>query len=138
MVFTSDHSTSLYSRAWTPSSTGTYAATCIFLIALAIISRLLYAYRHLLETRWHERALNSRYIVALGSQMRAAGEAREKRLDSSSDGEEDVNGVRDANASIPVAPAMRPRGAVRNPWRFSTDLPRACIFTVQAGVGYLL
>lgn len=24
------------------------------------------------------------------------------------------------------------------PWRFSTDLPRACIFTVQAGVGYLL
>lgn len=24
------------------------------------------------------------------------------------------------------------------PWRFSTDLPRACVFTVQAAVGYFL
>jgi len=24
------------------------------------------------------------------------------------------------------------------PWRLSVDLPRACIFTLQAGVGYLL
>lgn len=24
------------------------------------------------------------------------------------------------------------------PWRLSVDLPRACVYTVQAGVGYLL
>ena len=24
------------------------------------------------------------------------------------------------------------------PWKFDTDLPRACVFTVQHGVGYLL
>ena len=30
------------------------------------------------------------------------------------------------------------RGFEIQPWRFSTDLPRACVFVVQAGVGYLL
>ena len=24
------------------------------------------------------------------------------------------------------------------PWRFGVDLPRACLFTVHAGIGYLL
>ena len=30
------------------------------------------------------------------------------------------------------------RGIELQPWRLSTDLPRACLFTVQAGVSYLL
>ena len=29
-------------------------------------------------------------------------------------------------------------GMETQPWRFSTDLPRACVFTLYAGVAYLL
>lgn len=45
MVFFTSTSTPLYSSAWTPKSTGQYAGTCIFIIALAFVMRALVALR---------------------------------------------------------------------------------------------
>ncbi|KAF2206648.1 hypothetical protein CERZMDRAFT_52775 [Cercospora zeae-maydis SCOH1-5] len=131
MVFTTDHSTALYSSAWTPQTTGTYAATCIFLIALGVISRLLLAYRHLLESKWHDKALKRRYV-------RVAGESERQQLDPNADEKSDYATLTMRGLDENVRVLQAPHRVQATPWRFSTDLPRACIFTVQAGVGYLL
>ncbi|EMC94691.1 hypothetical protein BAUCODRAFT_73194 [Baudoinia panamericana UAMH 10762] len=135
MVFTNDHSTPLFSSAWTPTTTGAYAGTCIFLIVLAVISRLLLAYRHVLEQKWHDRAVNRRYVLVAGQT-----EADRERQAIGKGGEKVDQAVLTANGldeRVKVVRSAR-RGLEVTPWRYSTDLPRACIFTVQAGVGYLL
>ncbi|KAK9783837.1 putative Ctr copper transporter family-domain-containing protein [Seiridium cardinale] len=43
MVFFQSATTPLYSSAWTPSGQGPYAGTCVFLIVLATIHRILHA-----------------------------------------------------------------------------------------------
>ena len=45
MTFFTSTNTPLFSTAWTPDSTGQYAGTCIFLIALAATFRALVAAR---------------------------------------------------------------------------------------------
>lgn len=135
MVFTTDHSSPLYSSSWTPSSSGGYAGTCIFLVILAVISRVLLAYRTTLEHKWHDRAANRRYIMIAGQteadrERQAIGKGGEKT-------EEAVLTSLGLDERVKVVKSAR-RRLERTPWRFSTDLPRACIFTVQAGVGYLL
>jgi len=65
-VFQTSMGTSLYSSAWTPNSTGTYAATCIFLIALATIFRALLALRAWQEQRWLDAELDRRFVVVNG------------------------------------------------------------------------
>lgn len=133
MVFTTDHSTALYSSAWTPRSTGAYAGTCIFLIFLGVVSRLLLAYRHVLEVKWHDRAVKRRYVMVAGES------ASERQLDTSADDKSDQATLTTRGLDENVRVVRMPRQKVQGtPWRFSTDLPRACIFTVQAGVGYLL
>jgi hypothetical protein len=128
MVFTTDHSTPLYSSAWTPATTGTYAATCIFIIALGVISRLLLAYRHVLEAAWHDKAVKRRYVMVAGEDDRDL---------SAEKSDEATLTTRGMNEKVRVLRTTR--NAVQGvPWRLSTDLPRACIFTIQAGVGYLL
>ncbi len=135
MVFTTDHSTPLYSSAWTPNGTGSYAGTCIFLIVLAVISRVLQAYRHVLETKWHDKAIKRRYVVIAGE----TAEQREKQLGfgEAEKSEEAVLTARGLEERVRVLRTSG-RGIEIQPWRFSTDLPRACVFVVQAGVGYLL
>lgn len=130
MTFFSAHTTPLYSPSWTPSSTASYAGTCIFLILLSSAWRALFVFKQLLERRWLDRDRNRRYVVV-------AGERREKErvsddvdaakalLLSASGVEEDVRVVR-----------RHVRGPV--PWRLSVDLPRAAVVTILAGVGYLL
>ena len=135
MVFTTDHSTPLFSSQWTPTTTGSYAGTCIFLVVLAIISRLIQAYRHILEVKWHDKAVKRRYVVIAGETT----EQREKQLgfgDAEKTEEATLTG-RGVEERVRVLRTSR-RGIETQPWRFSTDLPRACVFTVQAGVGYLL
>lgn len=134
MVFTTDHSTPLYSAQWTPTTAGAYAGTCIFILGLGIISRLLLAYRHLLEAKWHDKAVGRRYIMVAGEN---AAE-RESQMDPSAEKSEEATlTTRGMNENVRVV--RTPRSKVQGtPWRLSTDLPRACIFTVQAGVGYLL
>lgn len=45
--------------------------------------------------------------------------------------------TRGLDERIRVLQADRDTPAVL-PWRFGVDLPRACLFTVHAGIGYLL
>src|SRR5689334_14634353 len=66
MIFFNSINTPLYSSQWTPSSTGAYAGSCIFLIILAIIFRVLLAGKHLLEQHWQAQAWKRRYIVVAG------------------------------------------------------------------------
>lgn len=135
MVFTSDHSIPLFSAQWTPTTTGGYAGTCLFLIALAIISRLLAAWRHTLETKWHDRAVQRRYIVLAGQGSTAD---RERQLDASAQRSDEAT-LTTRGMDEKVRVVRTPRSSVQaTPWRISTDLPRAGVFTLQAGVGYLL
>jgi hypothetical protein len=77
MAFTNVHNTTLFSNQWAPSTTRAYAGTCIFLIVLALISRMLASYRYILESKWHDRHVNRRYITVssepIGDQEKAAG-----------------------------------------------------------------
>ena len=136
MVFTTDHSTPLYSSAWTPTGSGSYAGTCIFLVVLAIISRILQAYRHVLELKWHDKAVRRRYVVIAGN----SAEQREKQLGPGDGAESNEEAVLTSQGLDERVKVLRRsgRGIEIQPWRFSTDLPRACVFVVQAGVGYLL
>ncbi|KAK6436104.1 hypothetical protein LTR95_007704 [Oleoguttula sp. CCFEE 5521] len=136
MVFTNDHSAPLYSSAWTPKTSGGYAGTCIFLVFLAVISRLLIAYRHVLESKWHNKAVRRRYIkVAVATET---DRERQPSLSASEKSEAAVLTVRGMDETVRVVRSPAQSGITIQPWRFSVDLPRACVFTVQAGVGYLL
>lgn len=137
MAFTNSYTTTLFSQAWTPTTPGGYVATCIFLAILAIISRLLLAWRSQLEVKWHDRAINRRYIIISGQTeadrerqiIGKGGEKSEEALLTVNGLDERVKVVRSAKVG---------RGVERQPWRLSTDVPRACLFTAYAGVAYLL
>lgn len=135
MVFTNGHHTPLFSSQWTPTSAGGYAGTCIFLVVLGILSRTVVAYRHVLELKWHDRATTRRYVVLAGE----TPEDREKQLARGhpSGNEEATLTFRGVEERVRVLRTSR-RGLEMQPWRFSVDVPRAVVFTVQAGVGYLL
>ncbi|KAK8121296.1 Ctr copper transporter [Apiospora kogelbergensis] len=47
MVFFHSLSTPLFSRAWTPSDPAAYAATCVFVLVMGVIHRLLVAFRNI-------------------------------------------------------------------------------------------
>ncbi|KAJ5175661.1 Low affinity copper transporter [Penicillium canariense] len=60
MTFFTSFKTPLYSNEWTPSSQGQYAGTCIFLIVLAVLLRILLALRPILEGRvWTDSVQHS-------------------------------------------------------------------------------
>ena len=129
-TFFDSSSTPLYAAAWQPSSTRTYAGTCIFLVLLAIIFRLLIAGKYVLERRWLDQALQRRYIHVAGLPTEGEKMDRDQNSEYSTllsprGQEERVKVV--ANVARPVTP-----------WRISTDVPRALYTTVIAGVGYLL
>ncbi|KAI5809967.1 Ctr copper transporter family-domain-containing protein [Peziza echinospora] len=118
MAFQTNIHTPLYALAWTPKSQGQYAGTVVFLILLAFLHRFLVAYKAVYMRRVHEEEKRRGRVVAEG-----AG--------SSVKSEEDVNAGDEGKKSV---------GSVwaNTPWRFSSELPRAALGTVAAGVGYLL
>lgn len=129
MVFQTENATPLYSNAWTPRSTGAYAATCIFLVVLAVVARLLLAGRSIVEARWLDREMQRRYVAAngkipLSEQIMTDPKAQQMTLTA--------NGVEET-----VFVVARHNAQVR-PWRFSVDPLRAVMDTVIVGVGYLL
>ncbi|KAI9716768.1 MAG: hypothetical protein M1812_005108 [Candelaria pacifica] len=130
MVFTTSTTTPLFSLAWTPATTGQYAGTCVFLISLAVVYRLLFAAKYLLEQRWRDAAVNRRHVAVAGKQSEA------KRISTSSDSSKALlvteNGVEEEVRV--VVSTKRPL----TPWRISTEAPRAGIAVLIAGIGYLL
>ncbi|KAK5018633.1 copper transporter [Cryomyces antarcticus] len=129
MVFFSSLSTPLFSSNWTPTSSGSYAGTCIFLIILSILYRASFAAKHRLEQHWLDKALKRRYVVVAGQ----SSESETVRTDSKS--ETALLTTKGAVEDVKVV--QRPIASVQ-PWRFTVDLPRAVLVTTMAGVGYLL
>lgn len=130
VAFQNDMATTLYSERWTPSSTGAYAGTCIFLIALAAVFRGLFALRAVQESRWLDRELNRRYVVVNGK----GGLAR----DNVSQDSLKQNMLLSANGVEEEVMVVKKRHTHARPWRLSVDPARAGLDTVIAGVGYLL
>ena len=130
MVFYTSTTTPLFSLAWSPSSTGSYAGTCIFLIVLAVVFRFLLAGKSILERRWRDQNSQRQYVRVRGKpseseRIDANTESKEGLLVTANGTEQDVRIV--SSRTRPVAP-----------FRLSVDLPRAAYVTVLAGVGYLL
>ncbi|KAG5913717.1 hypothetical protein E4U42_000912 [Claviceps africana] len=129
MVFQTNNATPLYANSWTPHSAGAYAATCIFLVALAIVARLLLAARSVQEARWLDKDLQRRYVAAHGKiplSEDISNDARAAKMTLSANGVEETVFV------------VARRGHEVRPWRFSVDPLRAVMDTVTVGVGYLL
>lgn len=130
MVFVNSQSTPLYSKSWTPSSTGQYAGTCIFLICLAMTLRGLLAAKHILEIRWSAQARDRRYIVVQGrtpesGRIENDPDAKDGALITAQGVEERVKVVRSVKQQV-------------IPFRLSVDVPRAGLTLVIVGVAYLL
>jgi hypothetical protein len=131
-VFQTSMATSLYSDRWTPNSTGTYAATCIFLIGLAALFRGLLAFKSWQEQRWLDKELDRRYVVVNGQAPLAQTLSRDS-LAKNATMVLSENGVEEN-----VLVVRRKTTTHARPWRLSVDPVRAVIDTVIAGVGYLL
>ncbi|OIW31021.1 hypothetical protein CONLIGDRAFT_653663 [Coniochaeta ligniaria NRRL 30616] len=129
-VFQNARATPLYSTAWTPSSTGAYAGTCIFLILLAALMRALLAGKTYLEARWLNRELARRYVVVNGGRPPLA-----QRLSHDSTAKHVVLSENGVEEDVVV---VGRRKTIARPWRVSVDPLRALVDMVIAGVGYLL
>ncbi|CAJ2503812.1 Uu.00g112060.m01.CDS01 [Anthostomella pinea] len=129
-VFQNKMATSLYSKSWTPSTSGAYAGTIIFLIILGIALRLLLAGKSIAEARWLDAEMNRRYVVVQGKLPLAETLSRDdqcKRMTLSENGiEEEVMVVQKRTVDA------------RRPWRLSVDPLRATLDTLIAAVSYLL
>lgn len=109
MTFFTSIATPLYSDTWTPTSSGQYAGTCIFLIVLSVI------FRALLVLRCELPALLS----------------RARRFN-------DTDILRRASSEGAEEGALKPADVPRRPWNINEALLRAVLDTVLAGVSYLL
>lgn len=130
MTFFNSHTTPLFSNAWTPTTCSAYAGTCIFLIILASILRLLFAFKASLDCRWQAQARQRRFVKVVGQDTEG------DRIESDPAAKNGVlltiNGVEE---NVKVVQAQT-KG--RQAFRLSVDVPRATLVTVMAGVGYLL
>lgn len=130
MVFTNSHTTPLFANSWTPSSEGGYAGTCIFLLILAMILRLLFAAKAICEQRWTAAVLKRRYVLVKGRETEAG------RIDQDPDAKTgSLITAQGVEENVKVVQA-KTGGVV--PFRLSIDIPRAIMTTVIAGVSYLL
>jgi hypothetical protein len=129
MTFFASLHTPLYSSTWAPTSQGTYAGTCIFLICLAALLRFLLAFKGWKERAWLDAEFNRRYVVVQGKQTKkekVVNNRESKRMLLTENGvEEEVVVVKRRSTGVRA-------------WRLSTDPVRAVMDTVIAGVGYLL
>ena len=113
-------------------STAAYAGTCIFLIVLAVISRLFFAWKRSIELSWHDGWTQRRYVRAMGKES-----VIERQDDIAEKADGGILTTRGLDERIRVLQADRDTPNTL-PWRFGVDLPRAGLFTVRAGIGYLL
>ncbi|OAP56780.1 hypothetical protein AYL99_08892 [Fonsecaea erecta] len=129
MVFTTSHHTPLYGNGWTPTTSGGYAGTCIFLVVLAIGLRLVLAAKGVCEQRWAAAARRRRFVLVKGRATEAS------RIDQDPDAKTGalitVNGVEE-NVKVVHATSIFP------PFRLSVDVPRAILTTIIAAMAYLL
>lgn len=130
MTFFGSQSTPLFASSWTPSNTGSYAGTCIFLVILAIINRCLFAGKQILERKWTHRELHRKPIVVRG---KPTGTTYISEREEMEPGTLIAAGGTEEHVKIITRQKQGPF-----PWRWSTDFPRACYVTVLAATTYLL
>lgn len=134
VVFFTSTTTPLYSISWSPSCTGWYAATCIFLIIFAAVFKFLGVYRarkvHKCKEDESRRQLLIRGIGDNGYYEEKAKTEEEPKI-----GEDSSIWVK---IKITVLDKALYKPPSSRPWRISEDVPRACLDVVVAGVGYLL
>lgn len=129
VAFQNDMETTLYSEAWTPNSMGTYAATCIFLIVLAVVLRALFAVKSFQEARWLDQEMKRRYVVVNGRQTMQENLSQEDLKQQM---------VLSANGVEEQVMVVQKNHQHARPWRISVDPIRAVIDTLIAAVGYFL
>jgi hypothetical protein len=134
MTFTTTISTPLFVPQWTPTTAEGYAGTCVFLIALGVISRGLSAWQHFMEIRWRDKAIDRRYVAI----SEASIADREKLGGFSADKHNEATLIGTERDELSRSSGVGRRTFRSTPFSLSTNLPRACMFVVQAGVGYLL
>ena len=130
-VFFTSTTTPLYSNSWSPSTTGQYAGTCIFLILLAIVFRTLFALRAVQERKWQLEESSRQYNIA-------GVENKEKEEEKEEDSRASVSTRTSNDGCIKVTKVIKKENVGVRPWRTTQDVPRACVDVVIAGVGYLL
>lgn len=157
MVFVTGHDTPLFSHAWTPKNNGQYAGTCIFIIVLGVIHRLLQAGKTWMEARWFEAGVKRRYgvaeSVATPSTEDVKGQAQGQDPDADADGDASDDGTVEAgtrDGGGKVVTLLSGRGLEERvrvvqssdlrvlPWSVGVDVPRAIMSFIIAGVSYLL
>lgn len=129
-TFVNSHSTPLYSQQWMPTSAGHYAATCIFLVVLAMAGRGLVAFKAVLEQRW-KAALLSRQRDSLAAKSAEDGGIGRSGLDSKM-------GTVSTAHHVDESDTVGRRSSRDAPFRPMVDLCRALLFTVITGVTFLL
>ncbi|KAJ5128271.1 hypothetical protein N7448_001988 [Penicillium atrosanguineum] len=112
MTFFTSFKTPLFSEDWTPTSKGQYAGTCIFLIVLAVILRVLIAIRPVLEGRLWTDGMQHATI----------------------DGKQDMQTKRMSGVQL----SMQELGNRWSRWRVNPAAGRATYEMFIAGVAYLL
>ncbi|KAI5917486.1 Ctr copper transporter family-domain-containing protein [Camillea tinctor] len=112
MVFFQSATTPLYSLAWTPTSQGSYAGTCIFLIMLGVAHRT---------------------FVALRSALLSSSPEFRRAATKESFSDEDAY----RNSPEDVGHRLRSHWAGR-PFRIATETTRAVLEVIISGIGYLL
>ena len=108
MVFFQSVTTPLYSHSWTPAGQGSYAGTCIFLIVLGLVHRVLIAARFLLFDSDPSAHIHRQHRL-LPEDERSESVGRRIRFKWKS-----------------------------HPFRVATETSRALIEVIIGGVGYLL
>lgn len=121
MTFHASINDPLFSTSWTPSTTGQYAGTIIFILALGFTYRFIAAYQSVLEHRWGQ------------------DEKARKSLITGSTGSQD-SGIDSPKAQQAQARQSEVQAGLwgGKSWRWSVDGPRSGLAVVSAGVGYLL
>lgn len=104
---------------WTPTSTGAYAGTCMFLIILAAISRFLIALRSILEKRQSDVQLSRRQEPVSSSPQSSSVLLKDNGI------EEEIVVVRHNSRDV-------------RHWRATVDGPSAAVSAILAGVLYFL
>lgn len=130
MTFFSSFSTPFLSSNWAPGTQGAYAGTCIFLIVLGALFRILVAGKHVIEQHWHDQESKRRYVAVRGIPTEA------ERIDSDVGGK-NATLISEKGVEEHVKVVKRTSRAV-TPFRISVDGPRAVYTLVLTGVGYLL
>jgi hypothetical protein len=142
MTFQSTTMTPLYSTAWTPSTQGQYAGTCIFLIVLAVLFRVMLTGKILQESRWLEQERKRTYKIASASASATGSASSLKNEGKGGENDKEDSKVpaatQDSLAITPPVAVIRDSASRFRPWRLTVDPVRAAMDTVLAGVGYLL